>query len=257
MENVLAVIEPALTELRFKPMSEPWYTQRLRCKPDKAVVRLFGDDGTFLGVVNTPTVLWPLNASYEVFNANNCELIDDPAVVEIVDAIPYRIGHCYQNAENVTRALQAAGYDATQYVGWLFVGEQYPIHHSWTVLNSSQSWTVLNGNHVIDLADEFAVLHANHEQFDENASMDKARELMVEFHKWIRQFPNSKRIMTFGVPAGNLLYIGCPCSREEGIEIYNQLTRNNPNHPCNERLVKGQNRTKMQMMLQEAGLMAD
>lgn len=231
-----------------KPMSEPWCAQRLRCKPDKAVVRLYNDDGTFLGVVNTPTVLWPLNAPYEVFSANNCHLIENADVTEIVDAIPYRIGHCYQNAENVTNALQAAGYNATQYVGWMFVGEQYPIHHS---------WTVLDGNHVIDLADEFAVLHANHEQFDENAGIEKARELMVEFHKWIRQFPNSKRTMPFGVPAGNLLYIGCPCSREEGIAIYNKLTRNNPNHPCNERLVDGQNQTKMQMMLQEAGLMPD
>lgn len=223
-----------------------WYERNLRCKPDKAVVRLYNDDGTFLGVVNTPTVLWPLNAPYEVLHANNCQLIEDTAVTEIIDAIPYCIGHCYLNAENVTKALQAAGHNATQYVGWMFVGEQYPIHHS---------WTVLDGKHVIDLADEFAVLHANHKQFGENAGMDKARELMVEFHKWIRQFPNSKRIMPFGVPAGNLLYIGCPCSRKEGIDIYNKLTQAYPNHPCNERLVAGKNRTKMQLMLQEAGLM--
>ena len=229
-------------------MPEPWYKQRLRCKPAKAVVRLYNDDGTFLGVVNTPTVLWPLSGRYEVFTAENCALIENDAVAEIVDAIPYRIGHCYGNAENVTKALQAAGYAATQYVGWMFVGEQYPIHHS---------WTVLEGKHIIDLADEFAVLHANHEQFDTATGMDTTRELMVEFHKWIRQFPNSKRIMPFGIPAGNLLYIGCPCSREEGINIYNQLIDCYSQHPCNERLVKGTNMTQMQMMLREAGLMAD
>lgn len=227
-------------------MDEPWYTQRLRCKPEKAVVRLYNDDGTFLGTVNTPTDMWPLGGPYEVFTAENCKLIEDNAVTEIVDAIPYQIGHCYQNAENVTKALQAAGYNATQYCGWMFVGEQYPIHHS---------WTVLNGNHVIDLADEFAVLHANHEQFGKADGMDETRNLMVEFHKWIRQFPNSKRTMPFGVPARNLLYIGCPCSRMEGIALYIKLTKTYPNHPCNEHLVAGKDRTKMQLMLQEAGLM--
>ena len=229
-------------------MYEPWYKQRLRCKPDKAVVRLYNDDGSFLGVVNTPTVLWPLGGRYEVFTAENCALIENDAVARIVDALPYRIGHCYQNAENVTKALQNAGYAATQYCGWLFIGEQYPIHHS---------WTVLDGKHIIDLADEFAVLHANHEQFDAASGMDATRELMVEFSKWIRQFPNSKRIMPFGIPAGNLLYIGSPCSREEGINIYNQLIDRYPQHPCNERLVKGTNMTQMQMKLREAGLMAD
>lgn len=224
----------------------PWYAQRLRCKPEKAVVRLYNDDGTFLGVVNTPSVLWPLNAPYEVFNAENCKLIEDEAVAGIVDTIPYHIGHCYQNAEAVTKALQKAGYAATQYCGWLFVGEQYPIHHS---------WVVLDGIHVIDLSDEFAVLHANHEQFDNADGMQATRELMVEFTRWIHQFPNSQRIMPFGIPASNLLYIGAPCSGEDGIAQYNKLSKSFPNHPCNERLLRGQSKTKMQLMLQEAGLM--
>lgn len=227
-------------------MNEPWYKQRLRCKPDKAVVRLYNDDGSFLGVVNTPTVLWPLSGRYEVFTAENCALIENDAVARIVDALPYRIGHCYQNAENVTKALQNAGYAATQYCGWLFIGEQYPIHHS---------WTVLDGKHIIDLADEFAVLHANHEQFDAASGMDATRELMVEFSKWIRQFPNSKRIMPLGVPASRLLYVGCPCSKEEGVKIITRLTRVYPQHPCNERVIAGKSLTKMQLMLQEAGLM--
>lgn len=227
-------------------MDKPWYTQRLRCKPDKAVVRLYNDDGTFLGAVNTPTNMWPLSGPYEVFMAEKCRLIEDDAVAEIVDAITYQIGHCYQNAENVTKALLQAGYNATQYCGWLFCGEQYPIHHS---------WTVLHGNHIIDLADEFAVLHANHKHFEKASGLDETRNLMVSFNKWIQQLPNSKRTMPFGIPAGNLLYIGCPCSRTEGIAIYNKLTQAYPNHPCNERLVAGTNRTRMQLMLQEAGLM--
>ena len=227
--------------------NEPWYTQRLRCKPGKAVVRLYNDDGTFLGVVNTPTVLWPLNGSYEVFTAENCNLIEDDAVAGIVDTIPYRIGHCYQNAEDVTKALQEAGYAATQYCGWLFIGEQWPLHHS---------WVVLNGNHIIDLSDDFSVLYANQEQLA-NKDIQEIRELMVEFRRWIQQFPNSKRMMPFGIPAANLLYIGCPCPREQGIEIKQKLIQANPDHPCNERVVKGQDRTKLQMMFQEAGLMPD
>ena len=225
-------------------MDKPWFAQRLRQKPDKAVVRLFRDDGTFLEAVNVPTDRWPLNAPYEAFHCNNCTVIEDKHIAKVVDAIPYRIGHCYGNSENVALALQAAGYHATQYVGWMFVGEQYPIHHSWVVL----------GEHLIDLADEFSVLHYNQDKFEGTDDAD-ARSLLVEFTRWIRQFPNSKRTMPFGIPSSNLLYVGCPCSREEGIHIYNNLSRSYPNHPCNERLVKGQTLTKQQLLLKEAGLM--
>lgn len=226
-------------------MADAWYEHRMRCKPEKAVVKLYNEDGTFLEAVNIPTHRWPLNASYQVFHSHNCELLENDNVAALVDTVPYRIGHCYSNAEAVTKVLQEAGYPATQYVGWFFVGETYPIHHS---------WTVLDGKYVIDLADEFAVLHANGDHF-ENAGMDKARELLVEFHQWIQHFPNTKRIMPFGVPAGNLLYVGCPCSRLEGIAIYNDLTDTQPHHPCNARLVPGTSKTRMQLMLQEAGLM--
>ena len=220
-----------------------WYTRNVCLKPNKAVVKLFHDDGAFLSAVNIPTVMWPLNASYEVFNYNNCELIEDQIVIDAVNAIEYRIGHCYQNAQNVTNALQALGYDAKQYVGWMFVGEgQWPLHHS---------WTVLNGTHVIDLADDQAVLDFNHDKF-EGASLQENRERLVDFTKWIRQFPHSKRCMPFGVPSPRLLYIGCECSREQGINIYNNLVRTFPNHPCKER-VQANNRTRMQDMLAENG----
>lgn len=224
---------------------QPWQNLLLRCKPDKAVIRLHNDGGTFLASVNIPSVMWPLNGPYEVFHKGNCQLIENEAVATIVDGIPYRIGHCYTNAENVTAALQASKYSAVQYCGWMFTGDSYPIHHS---------WTVLNGNHIIDLSDDFTVLHSNHAYFD-GADEQKARELFIDFSKWIQQYPNSKRTMPFGIPSANLLYIGCPCSAKEGRSIYNNLVYYNPDHPCNERLVEGKNMTKMQMMLQDAGLM--
>lgn len=223
---------------------DAWYMHRVRYKPNKVVVRLYRDNDTFLDGINIPTVMWPLNASYEAFHYNNCELIEDQIVADVVDSVHYRIGHCYANAKEVTEKLIEKGYNAKQYVGWLFVnGNQYPIHHS---------WTVLNGIHVIDLADEFSVLDYNRDKF-QNTSEEDGRKLLVQFSKWVRNFPNSKRCMPFGVPTARLLYIGCECSREQGINIYNDLNQKYPNHPCRER-VQANNMTRMQEMLAAEGI---
>lgn len=221
-----------------------WYDTALRCKPGKAVVRLSNDDGSYIASVNIPTVLWPLNAPYEVFHYGNCKPLEDAKVAQLVDAIPYRIGHCYSNAEAVTKALREHGYAARQYVGWLFVGKnQYPLHHS---------WTVLDGNNVLDLSDDYAILQINADKFN-GLTIEETRVLMVAFRKWISQYPNSQRCMPFGTPSPGLLYIGCECGRQEGIDIYNNLVYRFPDHPCRER-VNGNNKTKLQEMLEDAGL---
>ena len=225
-------------------MDKLWYEQRLRCKPSKAVVRLCKDDGTFLEGVNIPTDRWPLSGPYEVFYQSKCVQIEDPEVIRLVDAVPYRIGHCYSNAEAVTATLVENGFDAVQYAGWMFVDEsQYPIHHS---------WTVLNGNQVIDLADEFSVLAFNRDKFGD-AGIDECRNLFVEFTRWISQFPNSQRTKPFGVPSAQLLYIGCPSNRLDAINLFNKLVDACPNHPCRERVGKN-DMTKMQEMLAAEGL---
>lgn len=224
-----------------------WFDTQMRVKPEKVVIRLKNREGDYLDSINIPTVMWPLNGVREFFNCLNCEEIIDPSMEEIVNALPYKIGHCYSNAEAVTSALCAAGYNAKQYCGWLFVsGNDYPIHHS---------WTVVNGKHVIDLADDSSLIDYNHENFDKANNIKERRELLVSFQLWASKLPHSQRCIPFGKPGRRFLYVGCPCDRETGIQIYNNLSQVYPNHPCNKKVRYSNGMTQMQAMLADAGLM--
>lgn len=223
---------------------QAWHKSQMRQKPQKVVVRLRNQDGSFLDSVNVPSVMWPLNAPYEVFNCYNCTQISEQEVAVIVNALPYETGCCYSNTERVVKALQQHGYDVKQYCGWLFIGPNFhPIHHS---------WAVLNGCHVIDLADDYTLLDHNYSQY-KSLTGDALRHLMVDFAKWARQFPHSMRCYPFGVPATRLLYIGCPCSKLEGIRIYNNLCDVYPNHPCCSR-TRPSGMTRLQEMMKAEGI---
>lgn len=223
----------------------PWWSLQVRQKPDKVVVKIHNYDNSYLDSINIPTVMWPLNGKYELFHRDNCQLITDETVKQLTDGVDYSIGHCYYNAQLVTQALTDAGYDAKQYVGWMFIsGNQYPIHHS---------WTVLDGVHVIDLADDMALKNGNWEKLTSGKTEKDARELLVDFTKWAMQYPHSQRCMPFGIPAPQLFYVGCECSRNEGIQIYNTLTDVYPNHPCRKN-VRPSGMTDMQERLLKAGL---
>lgn len=228
-----------------KEQVDAWHTHHLRLKPLKAVVKLWNRDDSFLGSVNIPSVMWPLSGPYEVFNFNNCELIENIAVKEIVNRMEYHIGHCYSNAEAVTDALLKAGFNAKMYVGWLFLGcNQHPIHHAWTVLDK---------RHVIDLADDLALQSFNKETFDKAETETERRQMLLSFTKWARQMPHTDRCTPFGIPAPSLLYIGSECDRKTGIDIYNNLIAVYPNHPCAER-VQASGMTRMQELFREEGI---
>lgn len=77
----------------------------------------------------------------------------DERVAAIFDSIKPEVGRCFTNAENLCVALNEAGYQAEQYVGWLFMEDELPVHHSFVVLDG----------HVLDLSislksDDFAKL---------------------------------------------------------------------------------------------------
>lgn len=223
---------------------EVWFEPYLRVKPDKVVVKLYDKPGVFKAAVNIPSVMWPLNGPYELYHANNTEFITDKSVLDIIDAQPYKIGHCYSNAGNVTQALVKAGYDAKTYVGWLFCSiREWPIHHT---------WTVLDGKYVIDLADEFALASYNHDKFEAAKSEEERRELYVDFHLWASQYPHSQRTAA-GRTSPNLLYVGCECSPEVGKMMYKSLVAMYPNHPCCER-VGADDLTPMQRQLKARGI---
>ena len=87
---------------------------------------------------------------YEIFHAGNTSRAGEE-INEAIDKVTYKIGHCYSNTQNVVRELRKAGFDPVPYAGWLFVGEQLPIHHC---------WAVVNGNVIVDLCDDFPMQKA-------------------------------------------------------------------------------------------------
>lgn len=223
-------------------MIELWHDSKLRCKPDKVVVKLY-QDGVFVDSINIPSVMYPLNGKYELFDFNRCEVVTDQQVLDIFDAQDYRVGYCYSNSEKLTEALIDAGYDAKMYVGWLFFnGRTQPIHHA---------WTVLDGVCVLDLADDHFLQAANAEKFAMAKSKEEGRELTVSFMQWATEFPHSKRCAPVGTPATNLLYVGCECDKMHGISIYNNLINAFPDHPCYSRHTRKDGLTETQALYYE------
>ena len=197
----------------------------IRFKEEKVVAKLHNEDGSHKMSINIPSAYWPLNGTkYEKFQFNDCALAEDETILEAFDATKYQIGRCYSNSEHLAQNLRERGVDAKIYVGWLFIEKNgVPIHHCWVVVNGS----------VLDLADDYYVQMANAEQFDKAKNNDERMELIADFQKWARQFPNSKRCMPVGRPTPGLLYIGCPCDPRMGRMIYNNLIDKYPDHVCN------------------------
>lgn len=199
------------------------YKDLMRCKPQKAAVRLLTKDGGLFTTVKIPSALWPLSGPCEAFHVGNCVPISDAEIIRIVDAVPYKIGKCYCNAEAVANALRAAGYDAKTYAGWWFLNpREYPTHHM---------WVVLNGHSVIDLSDDNDLMNGNAHVFAQATTSEELMQMNVEFKAWAISHPHSKRCEPLGVPSQSVLYIGCECSPERGRSIRKSLLSACPNHP--------------------------
>jgi hypothetical protein len=199
------------------------YKDLLRCKPQKATVRLVTREGGLFTTVKIPSALWPLSGPCEAFHCDNCVPISDEEIIRIVDAVPYKIGKCYSNAEAVAKALRVAGYDAKTYVGWWFLNSrEYPTHHAWVVLERSS---------VIDISDNIDLMEGNAHVFARATTPEEFMRMNVEFITWATSHPHSKRCAPLGVPSRSALYIGCECSPEQGVQISQNLRATCPNHP--------------------------
>ncbi len=211
-------------------------------KPNKVIVKLYDDD-KFLDAVHIPSVMWPLNGSYELFHQGNSKPLESETVNRVLDSVNYRTGFCYSNADAVTKGLQAAGLPAKTYVGWLFCNEyEYPLHHCWTVLDGS----------VIDLSDCFTLMAINEATFALATTKEERDVIYIAFSKWLDRQPNHLRTVP-GRPYQSLLYVGCECSPEEGKAIYNQVCDMYPNHPCNSRHTGPDHMTSVQRKMRLAG----
>lgn len=221
-----------------------WYETQVRLKPDKVVVKLRDDDGRFQQSIIIPTVMYPLNGSYQVFHAGNTVRTEDPDMLAAIDTVKYKIGQCYTNTKHVVDALREAGFDAVSFAGWLFIDEQIPIHHC---------WAVVNGNMVVDLADDSPMLRVVQPNIAELHGLEK-KQAFADFVRTSRSWPNSARCYPVGQPVPWFYYVGCPCEPERAAEMWRTLTRTFPNHECR-RDQYPESRSETQQYLHEQGLM--
>ena len=227
--------------------NEVWTDKYLKLKEDKAVVKLYRPDDTFIKSIIIPTVQYPLNGEYKAFHSGNASVVEDARVIDIFNKQEYNIGRCYTNTASLVNDLKAAGYNAKSYAGWLFIGEnQLPVHHCWAVLDD---------HIVLDLADDFTVLYKlNGDMFEEVKSMEKYQELVADFVKESKKQPHAVRCAPLGVPSEFLLYIGCECEPDKAAQIYRNLIKEFPKHECQRNCdVSGMNR--IQRKLASLGLM--
>ena len=187
-------------------------------KANRVVYKVGGE------TISIPSRMYPLESdSFQCFDVDNTSKIVDEKVIAIFDSIKPEVGRCFTNAENLCVALNKAGYPAEQYIGWLFMGAELPVHHSFVVLN----------DHILDLSismksEDFAKLDS---MTAKCKTKDEARECIAEYIRQTEQLPNHQRCI-FGVVDKEYYYIGAPGTREDGIKRNKELRKIYPQHPC-------------------------
>lgn len=187
-------------------------------KANRVIYKVSGE------TISIPSRMYPLESdSFQYFDADNTSKIVDERIIAIFDSINPEVGRCFTNAENLCTALQKEGYPAEQYVGWLFMGNELPVHHSFVVLDG----------HILDLS-----ISLKSEDFEKLDSItvkcktkDEARERIAEYILQKEQLPNHQRCV-FGVVDEAYHYIGAQGTREDGIKRNKELRKIYPQHPC-------------------------
>lgn len=187
-------------------------------KANRVIYKVSGE------TISIPSRMYPLESdSFQCFDAYNTSEIVDDKIKNIFDSIKPEVGRCFTNAEKLCAALNKAGYPAEQYVGWLFMGDELPVHHSFVVLDG----------HILDLS-----ISLKSEDFEKLDSItvkcktkDEARERIAEYILQKEQLPNHQRCV-FGVVDEAYHYIGALGTREAGIRRNQELRQSYPQHPC-------------------------
>lgn len=187
-------------------------------KANRVIYKVSGE------TISIPSRMYPLESdSFQCFDVDNTSEIVDEKIKTIFDSIKPETGRCFTNAETLCTALNKAGYPAEQYVGWLFMGDELPVHHSFVVLDG----------HILDLS--ISLKSADFEKLDSVTKIyktkDEAREYLAEYMLQKEQLPNHQRCI-FGVVDEAYHYIGAPGTREDGIRRNEELRRIYPQHPC-------------------------
>lgn len=219
-----------------------WYEKSVKFSKAKVIAKLCDEKGVYKRTIVIPSDKYPLipnPKAMQYFHKGNCEEVTDRDILDIYDGIQFERGRCYTNSCRLMNALRQKGYDAKQYVGWLFVSEDIPIHHSWVIL----------GNHLFDFADDFTVLSSNPAVLEIQCKEDYAR-FVAAFYRECGKYKNSQITAPVGKPYSQLLYVGCECRYEDGIDVPQTLLKKYPNHEAYENCTIGQ-KTPMQKKIDQ------
>lgn len=175
--------------------------------------------------VKIPSQEYPLNSDLDIFIYENTDILKDDKIIHLIDQIPYKIGCCYSNSNNIYNLLLKNNVYSKIYVGWLLLGNSIPVHHCWIVYKNK---------YLIDISDDIDCflynLTKNHIDINSLSEKDQ-KDLLLDFTKHSILHKNSERCH-LGKVSYNNIYIGSQCNAEEGKRIFNKLLNKYPNHPC-------------------------
>ena len=207
-----------------------WYEDEkiVRIKENKVSIKMYNADGSFLRSINIPTIMYPTKDNrVEIFTQDNTYPVQNEKILAAFNNTEYQVGRCYTNTENLIAALHQAGIKAESYCGWLFLYKnQVPTYHCWTVITDGDK------KHILDLsADKDLLYPILNTRIKENPGSN-AKVLAAEAIAELMKIPNTERCAPVGRTQNETLYIGSPCSPNEGRKTNDYLIKTFPEHPC-------------------------
>lgn len=159
-------------------------------------------------IINIPSRMYPLESpGYTLFTPSTTVPIEDDRIEEIFDSLEFEMGRCFTNSEKLCKALNDVGYKAEQYVGWVFMQDELPVHHSFVVL----------GNSIIDPT--VSLLCKDIEQLERlNPGSDhETRINLMNLYKEKQFLPNHIKCI-FGKVDDLYVYVGAPGRRKRELK---------------------------------------
>lgn len=174
-------------------------------------------DGT-LGKIKIPSQKFPLkNDHIKIFHNENTENCHDKKVLNIYNSIDFKLGKCFNNTKmmiDIFNINEIKNVEA--YAGWLFVGYDFPIWHSFCVYKE---------NIILDFISDL--------KHDTDIGKYDGKNIKGKYINFYKNQSQKSNIERFG--AGQVdklyLYIATKCSPDEAIGIFEKLQRSYPKHP--------------------------
>ena len=186
-----------------------------------------------------PSKMYPLSSKsgISIFLDENSKLIEDERVHKAVNLQKFKMGHCYSNTLSLIEYLSSLGVEAKPFAGWIFLGNNYPVHHAWVVLDGN----VIDGSvrkNEVDFLNDLA---------KQNLSQEELRAKYKDYliREMNSKVPNSERIVLGDIPKG-IVYVGSEDKPEEAKNRFRKTMDMFPIHPSYTGGMNGRGASKMQ-----------